>query len=136
MTRRAPSAAERRQSRRFAYLLVVFVVSLLLVDALVGDKGLLETLRVKRRYYALQTEIDRLKRENARLAEEARRLRNDPAAIESVARGELGLIRPGERVFIIKDKPVGKPSPPRTPSADDSRAVGTPTPPSGSAPPH
>jgi cell division protein FtsB len=33
----------------------------------------------------------------------ARRLRDDPAAIEEQARRELGLIKPGEVLFIIKD---------------------------------
>ena len=47
--------------------------------------------------------IDRMKAENARLREEARRLRTDPATIEAVARRELGLLKPGELLFIIKD---------------------------------
>ena len=41
--------------------------------------------------------------ENARLREEARRLREDPSAIEEIARRELGLIVPGEKLFILKD---------------------------------
>jgi cell division protein FtsB len=41
--------------------------------------------------------------ENARLREEARRLREEPEAIEEIARRELGLIKPGETLFIIKD---------------------------------
>ena len=36
-------------------------------------------------------------------ARKSSRLTEDPAAIEEVARRELGLIRPGEKVFIIKD---------------------------------
>ena len=43
-------------------------------------------------------------------AKQARRLREDPPAIEEIARRELGLIRPGERVFIVKDVPPAKPS--------------------------
>jgi cell division protein FtsB len=38
-----------------------------------------------------------------RLREEARRLREDPTAVEEIARRELGLIKPGERLFIVKD---------------------------------
>ena len=37
------------------------------------------------------------------LREEARRLHEDPAAIEEIARRELGLMSPGEKLFIIKD---------------------------------
>jgi cell division protein FtsB len=32
-----------------------------------------------------------------------KRLKDDPAAIEELARGELGLMRPGEKLFIVKD---------------------------------
>ena len=42
---------------------------------------------------------------SAKLRETARRLREDPAAIEEIARRELGLIKRGERVFIVKDLP-------------------------------
>jgi cell division protein FtsB len=44
-----------------------------------------------------------LRSENAALREEARRLREDPAAIEEIARRELGLMSPGEKLFIIRD---------------------------------
>ena len=47
--------------------------------------------------------LARSRSENARLREQARELREDPAAIEEIARRELGLIRPGEKLFIIKD---------------------------------
>ena len=47
--------------------------------------------------------------ENAKLRETARRLKDDPSAIEEIARRELGLIKPGERVFIVKDVPPAKP---------------------------
>jgi cell division protein FtsB len=50
-----------------------------------------------------------LKAENARLLEHARRLKDDPLTIESIARRELGLIREGEILFILKDvKPPQK----------------------------
>ncbi len=44
----------------------------------------------------LENEISSLKTENRRLYEEARRLREDPAYAEAVARRELGFARPGE----------------------------------------
>jgi cell division protein FtsB len=43
--------------------------------------------------------------ENARLREEAQRLQEDASAIEDLARRELGLIKPGEKLFILKDVP-------------------------------
>jgi cell division protein FtsB len=89
--------------------LLIFVASVIVVDGLVGERGLLAILRARQEYDQLASSIDRQRAENARLRDEARRLKDDPATIEEVARRELGLIRPGERVFIIKDIPAAKP---------------------------
>jgi len=66
-------------------------------------------LRARHRYDQLAGTIARQRAENARLREEVRRLREDPGAIEEIARRDLGLIRPGEKVFIVKDLPAPKP---------------------------
>jgi cell division protein FtsB len=90
-------------------MLLLFVASVIVVDGLVGDRGLLAILRARQDYDAMSATIARQRAENARLREVARRLREDPSAIEEIARRELGLIRPGERVFIVKDVPPAKP---------------------------
>ena len=90
-------------------LLLLFMASVIVVDGLVGDRGLLAMLRARQEYDALSASIARQRAENARLRETARRLREDPAAIEEIARRELGLIKPGERVFILRDVPLPKP---------------------------
>jgi cell division protein FtsB len=66
-------------------------------------------LRARQEGDQLSATIARQRAENARLRDQARRLRDDPTAIEEIARRELGLIKPGERVFIIKDVPPAKP---------------------------
>jgi len=57
----------------------------------------------------MQDELDELSRKNVELRgqnralrREARRLRDDPAALGAVARDELGLVRPGEIVIQIE----------------------------------
>ena len=89
--------------RRTLQLLLGFVTLVLIINALVGDRGLTETLRARKQHRELVSAIEKLRGENARLREEARRLRSDPATIESLARQELGLIKPGEMLFIVKD---------------------------------
>ena len=89
-------------------LLILFVASIIIVDGLVGDRGLLAMLRARHEYDELAASIARQRAENARLRDQARRLREDPSAIEEIARRELGLIKPGERVFIVKDVPPVK----------------------------
>ncbi len=96
-------AIPRRQPRRFWSHAILFAACVLLVNAVFGEKGLMDTLRARKAYAAAAGDLARLKRENAALRDHARRLRSDPATIESVARGELGLVRPGEILVTIKD---------------------------------
>jgi cell division protein FtsB len=84
-------------------VLLLVGAAVILLDALVGDRGLLAMLRVRQEYDQLQAAIAQSRAENARLREQVRRLYEDPAAIEEIARRDLGLIKPGEKVFIIKD---------------------------------
>lgn len=105
--RRAPTV-KRPRNRRIVQLLILFVASIIIVDGLVGDRGLLAMLRARHEYDELAASIARQRAENARLRDQARRLREDPSAIEEIARRELGLIKPGERVFIVKDVPPVK----------------------------
>ena len=108
--RRPPRPQRSAQARRLGRLLALFAAIVLIVDGLVGDRGFLAMLRARRQYAELSATLERQRADNARLREEARRLREDPGAIEELARRELGLIRPGEKVFIIKDlKPSSTP---------------------------
>ena len=100
----ATDRAQRRW-RRVVSALFFFVVCVLVVDALVGEQGLVATMRARKQYDRLTSDLARIRAENSWLREEARRLREDPAAIEEIARRELGLISPGEKLFIIKDIP-------------------------------
>jgi cell division protein FtsB len=104
----APSLLAPWRTRLLNYALG-FITIVLVVDALVGDKGLLDTVRARRQYEILASDLARKRQENNKLRDEIRRLIDDPAAIESLARGELGLLRDGELLFIIRDakpKPV------------------------------
>jgi cell division protein FtsB len=98
-----------RPWRKGLNVLLLFVTVVLVVDALIGENGFMDTLRVRRQSRELQRSVAALKAENARLLEHARRLKDDPLTIESIARRELGLIREGEILFILKDvKPPQK----------------------------
>jgi cell division protein FtsB len=101
-------------ARRLGPKLLLLATLILIVDALIGDKGLVERLRERQRFNDVQTALETMRQENAALREQARRLREeDPATIESAARRQLGMIKPGEVLFIVKD--VDAP-PARTPS--------------------
>jgi cell division protein FtsB len=88
--------------------LLVFVAVVLVIDGIVGEKGLMSLLKARRQYTAVEQALQRSRRENTQLREQARRLREDPTAIEEVARRELGLLKPGETLFIIRNAPPPK----------------------------
>ena len=83
----------------------MFVACVLIANALVGEKGLAAILRANRQQRELASSIAELKRENTGLRDHARQLREDPQTIEHLARRELGLIKPGEKLFIIARTP-------------------------------
>jgi cell division protein FtsB len=95
-------ALGRRGGRLVRYGLG-FITLVLIIDAIVGEKGLMALREARRNFSAVELALERSRRENAELRQQARRLREDPAAIEEIARGELGLIRPGEKLFIVKN---------------------------------
>jgi cell division protein FtsB len=92
---------------RTVNLVLGFVTFVLVVDALFGNRGLLETMRARRQYADVGADLARKRQENDRLRSEIHRLLEDPNAIESVAREELGLMRDGEVVFILRDAKPG-----------------------------
>ena len=99
----APPAHPRRRGRRAVQYLLLFIGCVLAIDSLVGEKGLIASIQARREEQALGAALAAARAENAQLREEARRLREDPSAIEEIARRELGLIKPGEKLFIVRD---------------------------------
>jgi cell division protein FtsB len=96
-------ARRGRGRRRGPLLALSFLVGFLVFDGLAGDRGTLALIRARQQHARLSTQVDAARADNARLRNEIRRLTEDPAAIEEIARRELGLIKPGERLFIVRD---------------------------------
>jgi cell division protein FtsB len=102
-------AESREQRRRMVTYALLLGTGVLMVHALVGENGYLAGLRAQRQYASVMSDYMKLRVENQQLIEQARRLKDDPSAIEDSARRQLGLIRPGETLVIIRDtKPTGK----------------------------
>ena len=73
-----------------------FGICLLLFGLFGDDHGVRAMLQARRDARELGGRIATLRAENAELRRRVESLRSDPAAIESVARETLGLVRPGE----------------------------------------
>jgi cell division protein FtsB len=97
------AAAPKQRGRRLVQYGLLFLGCLLFLDALVGEKGLVENLKARQQFQAIERSLARLKGDNERLRKDAELLKKDPDTIEGVARRELGLMKPGEKLFIVKD---------------------------------
>jgi cell division protein FtsB len=78
------------------------------VNALIGEKGYLANLQARREFREVSESLRHLKAENARLINDAHRLRTDPRALEDAARLDLGLIMPGETLITLRDRPSAR----------------------------
>ena len=97
----AVSAVRRRMVRTGLALVLVFAV----VDGVFGERGLLANMDVRRRIAVQHATIDELTKRNNAVTDDIRRLREDPAAVEELAREELGLMKDGELLIILRDTP-------------------------------
>jgi cell division protein FtsB len=97
----------RRETKTWAGRLVAAaVVAFVLASlpyVLYTRSGLGRTLALARDLKSLRARNQDLAAENDRLAREAEALRNDPSAIERVARSDLGWVKPGEIVVDLTE---------------------------------
>jgi len=104
------TARDRRHARaavvRFTVRTVCVAFAFALIIAVVGDRGLLALRAASRDRDAMRARVAALRQENESLRRDIRRLQDDPSAIEERARRDLGLIKPGEIVFTIREVPA------------------------------
>ncbi|HLC40822.1 MAG TPA: septum formation initiator family protein [Methylomirabilota bacterium] len=79
------------------------VVCLVLV--LLGSSSAVRVFEMKRSVEGLQREIQTLEAVNDQLSRAIDRLRDDPQLVEQIAREELGMVKPGERVLRFPRSP-------------------------------
>jgi cell division protein FtsB len=116
VARRKPRAAHevRERNRRLVTWALLLGSFILIVNALFGDRGYLAVVRARQEYRTLADELKRVQDENQRDVDQIRDIKNDPDALEDAARRELGLIKPGETIIVIRDaRPASMPAPPK-----------------------
>ena len=84
---------------------IFLVMFTLLVVIILGDNGLVELNRLRHTHQDLLEANARLTQENVQLYRAIDRLQNDPVFVETIARRELGMIRPDEVIFKFKRMP-------------------------------
>ena len=112
-----PSSAPR--SNR-SFLLVAMASLSLLLGAVFGRHGVLEARQYRLERDRLAQENAELARRNAALAQEVAALRSQPAATERIAREQLGMARPGEKLVLLGAPVEQVPLVPSAPGLDDA----------------
>jgi cell division protein FtsL len=102
--------------RRNTVWFLAAAFALLLMQDVFGTHGVLAMRRAQQEAKSVRAEIDQLNQENSQLQENVKSLRTDPAAIERIAREEMGLARPGEYIFRLSPKFSATPAAPSTPA--------------------
>ncbi|MGB9071558.1 MAG: septum formation initiator family protein [Terriglobales bacterium] len=82
----------------------------LLLHALFGANGMVVYRQKHAELESLQSDVDRLQKENEDYAERIRALNSDPKAIEREAREQLHYTKPGEFVYVAPDPPQKPPT--------------------------
>lgn len=104
-----PAPGTSPRGRRLVRVALIVVTAVVLVDAVAGEKGVFELMRAREAQRRLEHELQTLRTENHRLLDQVRRYKGDRATIEELARRDLGMIKPGEKLFIIRDVPPAQP---------------------------
>jgi cell division protein FtsL len=96
-------------------LAAVLVVPLLLYALVATGQKALDNYRLNREADALRTEILGLRTENIQLQQQIEQARTD-TAIETIAREQLGLIKPGDHPLVLVSQSAQPPAAAPTPA--------------------
>jgi cell division protein FtsB len=86
--------------RRLGTAAAVLLIVGLLLHAMFGANGMVIYRQKRAEMQALQSEVERLRKENSQHVDQIKSLKSDPAAIEKEAREQLHYTRPGEVVLV------------------------------------
>jgi cell division protein FtsL len=92
-------------------LAAVLAVPLLLYALVATGQKAVENYRLNRQADALRSDIVSLRDENVHLQQQIEQARTD-TAIETIAREQLGLIKPGDHPVVMFSRPEGVPTTP------------------------
>jgi cell division protein FtsB len=102
-----PTISEKTRTRVFREVMIFAfcaVIFFLCLFVLFSDEGLIALYRTRGQFHAAQRELEIARRENDRLNIYLEHLRNDPSALEAVAREKLRMVKPGEEVYLFVER--------------------------------
>lgn len=107
-----------KEWRRLGTAAAVALAIALLIHSMFGINGMVAYRQKRLEMKDLQTEIDRLQKENDNYVVRIKALKTDPKAIEKEAREQLHYAKQGEVIYVSPDPP---PKPPVGRAKSDSK---------------
>jgi cell division protein FtsB len=107
------SNSQRSPLVRNAIFLLALISIALVVHNIFGQNGYLAARRERRQLQTLEEQIQLIKQENQQLGKANEALKRNPAAIERLAREQMHLAKPGEKIYTLPNRtasPVPAPS--------------------------
>ncbi|MBL7999035.1 MAG: septum formation initiator family protein [Candidatus Kapabacteria bacterium] len=95
------AAKKLKRRRTLAIGVILCAVSAFL---LFSNHGIITRVKLERKKSVLLNDLDALKSSSDSLRTTSRRLQTDTMEIERLAREKYGMIKPGEKVYIVKEK--------------------------------
>ena len=111
MSRISSNNASRRLNPKTIVFFLSLILFVVLFALIFGDKGLFEIIRKEKQIRYLKERIERLEHRKKELMEQILELKNDPNALERIAREELWLMKQNEKVIVIDRDTSGETSP-------------------------
>ena len=96
--------------RRVGTVAVLLLTLGLVLHAMFGANGMVVYQQKRAERQTLQSEVERLQKENDQYVERIKALKTDHRAIEREAREQLHYTRPGEFVYVAPDPPPKPPT--------------------------
>lgn len=94
-----PAHSAVSERKRIWPFLMALAAVLFTLAVFFGEHGIVRELQHRREKLALEQELRRVETQNTALRKEIEALRNDGKYIETIARRELGMVKPDEIIY-------------------------------------
>lgn len=91
-------------SKKFLIFILGAFIYILILTFLFERRGVIDVLNLKKELTKLEKEVETLRAKKERLEWEIKILKENPRAIEEMARKDLGFVYPDEMIVIIDEK--------------------------------
>jgi cell division protein FtsB len=87
--------------RKLATVAVLVIAALVAYHAVFGANGMVVYEQKKNELKTVNSDVEKLQKENEQLSNQITKLKSDPKAIEKEAREQLRYARPGEVIYLL-----------------------------------